>query len=291
MLIAMVASVGPSLHAEDNGGQLKRARDEVRPAGSSSSRPDHGSSHHHHHDDDGGGLFGFFFGSTSSNSPPTPVTYSSSNGASDHEMLPYPYADGQSGFLIRKPPAMLPDPADPTKLVPNTKRTYPVGAVLRAEYTDGGDGLNRYAVAGQATFVLLRIEAEGHRYIEHLDSGATDTLTLGTLGIAVALPAHDSITMLIGGGGSWYHDHYGNENGWYLKLGTEIFPIRPLVVSADVWGGFIRDDEFDDYSFLGGGRATLGVIWNRFELYGGWQATWIESVTLDGPTGGIRVWF
>ncbi len=283
VFLASVVIAGAALHAEDNGGQLKRARDEVRPAGSSSKSSGNSSS-------DDGGFFGFFFGSNSSRSEPTPVTYASSTTAPDHLMLPYPYADGQRGFFISKPP-MLPDPADPAKLVPNPIRTYPVGAAVRAEYADDGDGLDRYAIAGQVTFVALRIEAEGQRYIEHLDSGATDTLTLGTLGASLAIPAHDSITMLIGAGGSWYHDHYGNENGWYLKLGTEIFPLRPVVVSADVWGGFIRDDEFDDYSFLGGGRATLGVIWNRYELYGGWQATWIGSVTLDGPTGGIRVWF
>jgi hypothetical protein len=38
-------------------------------------------------------------------------------------------------------------------------------------------------------------------------------------------------------------------------------------------------------------RGTLGVIWNRYEIYGGWQSTSIGSVNLDGPTAGVRVWF
>lgn len=277
----LLAGVNDHLNAEDNG-QLKRARDEVRPAGGSGSHASSG--------DGGGGLFGFFFGGGSTSNQAASVAYAPSHPNTNQGMLSYPYADGQRGFLISSP-AMVPDPADPAKLVLNPIQTHPVGAALRAEYTDGEDGLHRYAVAGQVTFIGLRIEAEGHRYIEHLDSGDTDTLTLGTVGISLALPAHDALTILVGGGGSWYHDHYGNENGWYAKLGSEMFPVRPLILSADVWGGFIRADEFDDYSFLGGGRATLGAIWNRFEIYGGWQATWIGAATLDGPTGGLRVWF
>jgi hypothetical protein len=44
-------------------------------------------------------------------------------------------------------------------------------------------------------------------------------------------------------------------------------------------------------SCVGGGRATAGLLWDRFEVFGGWQATWIGDVTLDGPTAGVRLWF
>jgi hypothetical protein len=38
-------------------------------------------------------------------------------------------------------------------------------------------------------------------------------------------------------------------------------------------------------------RGTVGVLWQRYEIYGGWQATRIGSVMLDGPTAGVRLWF
>jgi hypothetical protein len=44
-------------------------------------------------------------------------------------------------------------------------------------------------------------------------------------------------------------------------------------------------------SCAGGGRATAGLLWNRFEVFGGWQATLVGDVTLDGPTAGVRLWF
>ena len=55
--------------------------------------------------------------------------------------------------------------------------------------------------------------------------------------------------------------------------------------------GYVRAEEYRAEAFIGAGRATVGVIWNRFELYGGWQASWVEAVTLSGLTVGLRVWF
>ena len=139
--------------------------------------------------------------------------------------------------------------------------------------------------------MYLRLETEWQRYIEHLLNGSTDSLTLGTLGVAIAFPVKDHITLTIGAGASFYHYPYGDETGWYGKAGLELYPIRPLILNAEAWGGYVRADKYSAETFIGGGRATAGVIWNRFELYCGWQATWIEAVTLSGPTVGLRVWF
>lgn len=290
LLIAGVAMTGTAVcaSAEDNGGgQLKRARDEVRPkppvqpspSTTPPSRPSDHHHHHHHYHEPGGGsswlVFGWFGGDS----------YATSGDEGPKGLLAYPYADDQRGWLIDG----LDVPADPTN--PTPVRVRPVGGAIRGEYTDGGDDLRRYAGAAQVTFTNLRLETEWHRYIEHLPGDRTDTLTIGTMGLALALPVENAITLLLGGGISTYHDAIGTESGWYLKAGAEMFPIRPLVLSAEVWGGEIREDEYDIETFMGGGRATAGVVWNRAEVYGGWQAIWIESVTLDGPTFGMRIWF
>jgi hypothetical protein len=293
----IIATVAGPLLAEDDkhGGQLQRARDEVRPKSEHQSS-DHGSSpppsHDHDYDPDqalphehGRGTwtaFGWF-----ANEELDPTQTTPAGGMMGPGQLAYPYADGQRGWLINE----LAPPPDPTK--PATARVRLIGGSLRGEYTDGSDGLQRYAGALTIALGPLRVEGDLQRYIEHLPDDHTDTLTLGTIGLALAIPmAGNAIALTFGGGLSFYHDHYGNEDGWYAKAGAEVFPIRPLVLSAEVWGGFIADDEFDETeTFMGSGRATVGVVWNRFEIYGGWQATWIGAVTLDGPTGGLRVWF
>ena len=292
---AAMASCGTTLHAEEKkDGQLNRARDEVRPKSSSSSSPSspnppsngprHDHPPQHYHASGGTSLwFGWFGNATVDDGSMNFNGSSASNGPKG--LLAYPYADDQPGWLIDG----LDDPADPT--MPASVRVRQFGGAIRGEYTDASDGLERYAGALQISFSALRLETELHRYIEHLPGDYTNTLTLGTVGLALALPIQNSFTLLLGGGISTYHDSIGNESGWYLKAGAEMFPIRPLILHAEVWGGFIREDEFDTETFMGGGRATAGVIWNRIEVFGGWQAIWIDSVTLDGPTVGLRVWF
>lgn len=297
------------MQAEEEGGKLKKARDQVRPpsssasssssgSGSSSSGPSHSShsSQSSLHESGGWSLFDIFFSSDDS----TPSSYSSpsyhthsSNSSPSHGLLDYPYADGELGWLVSEKSSPVPKESLPPGVAPasNRENLSLFGGAVRGEYTDCGDGLKRYAEAIQVSFTYLRLETEWQRYIEHLPNGSTDSLTLGTLGVAIAFPVKDHITLTIGAGASFYHDPSGDETGWYGKAGLEIYPIRPLILNAEVWGGYVRADEFDAETFIGGGRATAGVIWNRFELYGGWQATWIEAVTLSGPTIGLRVWF
>lgn len=38
-------------------------------------------------------------------------------------------------------------------------------------------------------------------------------------------------------------------------------------------------------------RGTVGLIVNRFELYGGYEGRRIGKVSLHGPTLGLRAWF
>lgn len=288
--------IATALSAED-GGRLQRARDEVRPKAESSkpstssssgshSSSSSGSSTTHYHDDSSSGgltLFGWLF--SDSEIDLTPAPNRPAGPPRQAGILRYPFADDQRGWLI----SGLDDPADPTQ--PATVRLRPFGGAVRGEYTDGSDGLHRWAGAAQCTFSVLRVEAELHRYLEHLPGDRTDSLTIATGGVALALPLENAFTLLLGAGLSNFHDAYGNESGWYCKAGAEMYPIRPLILNAEVWGGYIRADEYDSETFLGGGRATAGVIWNRIEVFGGWQAIWIESVTLDGPTAGLRIWF
>lgn len=297
-VIAILATT--ALHAED--GKLQRAREEVRPPprsqpstpspSASSTYPSSSTVRGNYNESDDWSLLGFFFGL---NGPSTPAPgYSNDQFHSGrHGLLRFPYADDRRGWLVDDVPP-IPATITPDEAKAITSKRSPLsssGGAVRGEWSDCGDGLNRYAVAAQASIVYLRIETEWQRYIEHLPSGATDSLTLGSIGVGFNIHADDAITVLAGLGVCTFHDRYGDESGWYGKLGVELFPIRPLIISAEITGGFIRADEFDSETFLGGGRATVGVIWNRCEAYGGWQATWIESVTLAGPLAGLRVWF
>jgi hypothetical protein len=290
-----VSLCSTSLIAED--GKLQRAREQVRPPPSSqpasTSSTNHPSSStvrgdYHASDDGEWTLLSFFFGS--GREAPAPAAAGDQYRGLRLGLLDYPYADGRRGWLVDDLPP--PPPADPAKPASAPRaRIDAGGAALRGDWSDCGDGLICYGFAAQASFVFLRCETEWQRYIEHPPAGGTDTLTIGSIGVGLNLHADDAITVLAGFGVCTFHDRYGDESGWYGKLGVELYPIQPLVISAEIHGGWIRADEFDSETFLGGGRATAGLIWNRFEAYAGWQGTWIESVTLHGPVFGGRIWF
>lgn len=64
-----------------------------------------------------------------------------------------------------------------------------------------------------------------------------------------------------------------------------VFPVRPLVLR----GRF-------DVGRLGAartmlGRATAGVMLQRFEPFAGYEIRSVGNVTLVGPTVGLRLWF
>ena len=297
---AFVTTIGiATLTAED--GKLQRTREEVRPPprsqpSTTSSSPTYPSSStvrgNDSDSDDDWSFLGFLFGS-SGPAHPAPTSGSDQFRSSRHGLLQYPYADDRRGWLVDETPPVPASitPEEAKAINAKRARLSSAGGAVRGDWSDCGDGLTRYDVAVQASLLYLRLDTEWQRYIEHLPSGATDSLTLGAIGVGFNLHADDAITVLAGLGICTFHDRYGDESGWYGKLGVELFPIQPVIISAEIHGGFIRADEYDSETFLGGGRVSVGAIWNRVEVFGGWQATWIESVTLSGPMAGMRVWF
>ena len=287
-------------------GRLNKAKEELHDHGgsrpsSSSSSANTGTTSTFSSSRDGGGstgvglLFDVLFSPESAES--TQFQRSSAAGPGlglDDGHLAYPYADGAPGYLVHREARFTPAPdaapevkADAEKL----PRMYYGGGAVYGEYGDFGDGLRRYGVGARVGFSYVFAQTDWQRFIEHLSDGSTDTLTLGMLGVGLAIPRGTSLRVNLGVGLSYAHDSLGLESGWYAELGADAFPIRPLVISVDVRGGWVRADQYSPQTFIGTGRATAGVIWDRFEVYAGWQATWIESVTLDGPIGGLRVWF
>lgn len=81
----------------------------------------------------------------------------------------------------------------------------------------------------------------------------------------------------------------GVETGGNLFTSIDIFPVSPVVLSGRV-----------DFGLVGRGhdlipvlhtQATLGVIADHCEVYGGLDYRLVGDVSLVGPTMGIRVWF
>ena len=70
-------------------------------------------------------------------------------------------------------------------------------------------------------------------------------------------------------------------------VALDVFPLKPITMHGVFTYGSVGDFNTDVMTV----RGTIGVLWQRYEIYGGWQATRIGSVMLDGPTAGVRLWF
>jgi hypothetical protein len=73
--------------------------------------------------------------------------------------------------------------------------------------------------------------------------------------------------------------------GFNASYAMDIFPMRPLVLSASVDVGQLG------YALVVHGRGTVGVMLARVELYAGYDVMLIDPVLFQGPIAGVRLWF
>ena len=188
----------------------------------------------------------------------------------------YPYHDGWNGYFA--------------PFGANRKGRIGGGEAY-AEYGFIDRDIDRYAVGCRLFLSALALRSDWNRFLEHRPGGGSDSLTLGTIDLELGIPVGRYARISLGLGSTIIHDRSGSESGLCGVVGVDVFPREPLVLHSVFTYGTVSDSQLDPKTDIMTLRATLGVAWNRVEAYAGWQATWIESVQFDGPTGGLRVWF
>jgi hypothetical protein len=168
-----------------------------------------------------------------------------------------------------------------------------VGAQFHTEFGMIERDLQRYALGARLWLTgAVQIGTDYHRYFERRPEGGHDTLTLGCTDFSLGIPLTTRGHLHLGIGVTTYHDEIGTESGAAFVCGGDVFPMRPLVLSVSgIIGSVSNDYDDDNRTRIATLRASLGVCLDRFEIFGGWQSTWIGQVQLDGPMGGLRVWF
>lgn len=167
-----------------------------------------------------------------------------------------------------------------------------VGAQVQSEFGMIERDLQRYGIGARLWITAFaQISTDYHRYFEQRGSGGHDTLTVGCTDLSLGIPLTSRGHLHLGVGVLTYHDEVGTESGAAFAGGFDLFPVRPLVVSVAGNAGSIGSDAEEGRTSLRMLRASLGACIDRFEIYGGWQGTWIGQVRLSGPMAGLRVWF
>jgi hypothetical protein len=83
---------------------------------------------------------------------------------------------------------------------------------------------------------------------------------------------------------NWMDDSQ-TDLGVNFTLRSDWQPCWPLVLSGEMDFGTLG------HAFLFHGNATVGVMVRRCEVFVGYDYRTIDSIELEGPLVGLRVWF
>src|SRR5262249_12885444 len=93
------------------------------------------------------------------------------------------------------------------------------------------------------------------------------------------------IEMVAGAGARSWTDSIIDRWGFNFHYGADLWPVRPLTVSASVDLGNLGRD------FVVETHCQVGLTFRRWELFAGYDFRRIGDVNLQGPYAGLRLWF
>lgn len=206
---------------------------------------------------------------------------SSGSSSADAASLPprmrfrrYPYADGTGDYLHAARP--------------NDDRARKRAAQVWTEGAWQGRGLWRSAGGLRIDGQYFGLDGDLSYYLE---PAAHDALYLGTANLSL-IPIHARRAVFrVGAGLNTMIDgrvpgegHREYALGWNVTSSLDLFPAWPVVVSARGDAGRLYE------AWMLRGRASVGVMLWRMEIFGGYEHTQVGRVALRGPMLGLRVW-
>jgi hypothetical protein len=217
--------------------------------------------------------------------------------------LPYPYVKGRPGRLvvdeeIETRPAMLDTSENEeegqvlvlsdTPYEPEESASSAGGGLWADYYYD----LDKIHVAG-VSFLLdtasrMGFETNWRLFLEPLPN-EVDKLVLGRLHFNLRFLQSRYAEGRLGLGGRLMVDDRGVEGGFSSAFTFAVFPVQPLILTADMSIGNLSRALFLE------GQLTVGAAIRRLELFAGYRGTYIHgsdvTVVFHGPAAGIALWF
>jgi hypothetical protein len=187
----------------------------------------------------------------------------------------FPYEHDQPGYLRF-------DFADPDEHI----RLRHWAGRVSLENGNDFDGLNR--TSGQILLesnLRLGVQARFEYLNERLPCGCTDDFFLGSTELTYRFAQSCNMQMYAGLGFRWMDDHGWNRYGFNSTYGADIFPVKPMVLSLSMDAGTLG------HAGVFRARGTVGVLYQGFELFTGYDYLNIGGVDLQGPLVGLRLWF
>lgn len=286
--VLLVSILACALPATVRGGDLGRAKDEVRKdddppdddGGKRSERErrrkgDHGHDHHdgderehgHGHDQDDGelGLTLLVIGSPFW----VPHLAVGDDFAVPHAFATYPYQGGAKGLVLRGEDA--------------SGRAQAAGYLGITGGWRPGDLWTGKIDAQLLTSSRFGAATTWYHFVEQRAQGKADTLTAGDVQVTLRFAQNERISFWTGLGARFMPDEQLHA-GFILAYGVDVFPVDPVTLSARVDAGSLG------HAGVGGVSLRAGVLLGPVDVGVGWDLLAIGDVSLTALTAGVRLW-
>ncbi|MEM6996105.1 MAG: hypothetical protein AAF721_36700 [Myxococcota bacterium] len=189
----------------------------------------------------------------------------------------HPYEKDSDGLILRVPQERKDDEGRLWSASANAETAYLGKTLWKA-----GFGLDvdywRFSVGSDLDWVV-----EGR---------FKDALYLGSTNGRFTLIMRPRMRLRVGGGAQYMIDGrtpgQGNReyaSGPNITTDVDLFPVQPFTVSGRLDYGTL----YKAPSVLA--QATVGVVFRGVQVYGGYEFRRVGNVSMQGPVGGLRVWF
>jgi hypothetical protein len=179
--------------------------------------------------------------------------------------------------------AMLSDPTVDDRC---SELGYVWATRVRAEYLNDFDNLTGYRAHVLTEHAnRFGFDGEVNYWTQSLTPGSHDELWTGDANVVFRFAQSERVQLRSGIGLAWLSDHVQTDLGFNFTYGGDFYPINPLVVSAEMDGGWIGQAWFLHL------RSTVGVQYRQVEVYTGYDYLEIGNAQLDGWVAGVRVLF
>ncbi len=186
-------------------------------------------------------------------------------------MAEYPYANDRDGYFV----------TDESK----QDWSKPWSGRFLAESGTDFDGLQKHGGKLRLdTSSRWGLDTEWNFRRESLSSGH-DTLWNGDANVIYRFAQSQRAAFYTGLGVNWLSDRLGGNAGFNFTYGADFFPADPWVLSGSIdWGTLGHATQFH-------GRATVGVMLNRLEVFTGYDYLRIGGTSLPSFVAGVQLYF
>jgi hypothetical protein len=204
----------------------------------------------------------------------------------DGYFLPWPYAEDEPGYMCLERGGALKSERSSTGALLSDLEAESWSGRLSLENGNDFSGLNRLnGTLFLDTTLRLGLRTSWHYFNEALDGGRHDDLVLGDTNLTFRFAQHEQAQVYAGLGFRTLAGPGQTHWGWNFTYGADFYPVKPLVISTLLDVGSVGAAGVFHV------RATAGLVYERWEVFGGYDFLRIGSVNLQGPLVGVRLWF